>query len=101
MARADSADRPPVFLVGHVLHPLDMLASERFLHRDVNHAGIRACAVPVFLVRRNPDGIAGLDLADWAAFRLHAPDAGDDMQRLPARMRMPCGARAGLEAHAA
>src|SRR4051794_36414088 len=57
--------------------------------------------MPVFLIRRNPDGIASLDLADRPALRLHASDAGDDMQGLSKRMGVPRRARAGLEAHAA
>src|SRR3954468_1271840 len=96
-----SADWLPVFLVGHILHPLDMLAVERLLHRDVNHAGVGRSAMPVLLVRRNPHRVAGLDLADRPALRLHTTDAGDDMQGLSKRMRVPRGARARLEAHAA
>src|ERR1044072_4933615 len=62
-----------IFLVGDVFHPLDMLAVERLLHRDMHHAGVRAGAVPVFLARRDPHRGAGLDLADRSALRPHAP----------------------------
>src|SRR4051794_34452025 len=96
-----AAHRFRIFLVGHVFHPLDMRAIERFLHRDMDHAGVRPGAVPMLLVRRNPDCVAGLDLADRSAFRLHTTDTRYDVQRLPERMRMPRRARAGLEAYAA
>src|SRR5205823_1899446 len=76
-----TADGLSIFLVCHVLHPLDMLAVERLLHRDMHHAGIRTGAVPMFLARRNPHGVARLDLADRSALGLHASDARYYMQR--------------------
>src|SRR5215213_3286241 len=95
-----TTERSGIFLIGHIFHPLDMLAVERLLHRDVHHAGIRPGAVPVLLARRNPHGVARLDLANRTAFGLHAPNTGNDMQRLPQRMRVPRRARAGFETHA-
>src|ERR1051325_10225063 len=100
MVHSSSAERLRIILVGHLLHPLDMLAVERFLHRDVHHAGIGTGAMPVFLVRRDPYGVARLDLANRPALRLHATDAGDDVQGLPERMGVPRRARARLEAPA-
>src|SRR6186997_2032189 len=101
MRVSQSAERLRIFLVRHILHPGDMLSVQRFLHRDVHHAGVGSRAVPVLLVWRNPDCVTRLDLADRSAFRLYASDAGDDMQRLSEWMGVPCRTRAGLEAHAA
>src|SRR6516164_10896466 len=67
----------------------------------MDHARGRCGTVPVLLVRRNPDDVAGFDLAHFATPALHAPGAGDHEQRLAERMRMPGGARTGLEAHQA
>src|SRR3954468_3476221 len=54
----------------------------------------------MFFARRNPDRIAGADFPDRAAFGLHPSYSGNDKQRLSQRMRVPCRARAGLEADA-
>ena len=53
--------------------------------------------MPVFFARRNPDHVAGPDLADRSALGLHPADAGDHVQRLAERMGMPVGPRARLE----
>jgi hypothetical protein len=39
----------PVVRVADLLHPVDVLAVERFLHRDMRHCGRWRCAVPVLL----------------------------------------------------
>src|SRR5215213_819110 len=80
-----TADRLRIFLVGYILHPLDVLAIEGLLHGDVHHPGVRPRAMPVLLTGRNPHRIAGLDFADRPAFRLHAPHAGNHVQRLTKR----------------
>src|ERR1044071_3114631 len=98
---AMSADLRAVFRVGHQLHPGDVLAVERFLDGDVHHPDVRGCAVPVLLVRRDPHRIPGANLLYWPAFSLNPPEPRDDVQRLPERMGVPGGARAGLEADAA
>src|ERR1700760_3335731 len=64
------ADRRAIFLVGDVFQPDHVFTIERFMHRDVDHAGRGRGAVPMLLVRRNPDHVAGLDLTDPAALGL-------------------------------
>src|SRR4051812_7072063 len=54
----------------------------------------------MFLARREPDNITGGDLLDWAALALHEAKARGNDQRLPKRMRVPRGARTGLEGDA-
>src|SRR5262249_38611588 len=78
-----------------------MLAIERFLGGDMNHAGGRRSAVPMLFVRRDPHDVAGFDLAHFAAPALHPARSRNHEQRLSERMRMPGGAGAGLEAHQA
>ena len=60
----------------------------------------RRRAVPVLLAGREPDDVAGPDLLDRAALALRPAAAGGDDQRLAERMRVPGGARAGLEGDA-
>ena len=69
------------------------------LHGKVYHIGRGTTAMPVFFPRRDPHGIAGANLANGIAPKLDAPDAGDDVQRLTERMRVPGGARARLESY--
>jgi hypothetical protein len=63
----------------------------------VRHAGRRCCAMPVFLVWRKLDDIAGPDFFDWTAFALHATRTSRDNQRLSERMRVPHRARTRFE----
>src|SRR5437763_8973688 len=51
-----------IFVVGHVLHPRDRRAVERFLDGDVGHRGGVGRTVPVLVMRRAPDHVAGADL---------------------------------------
>ena len=96
-----SADLAVVFLVRDRLHPRDVIAVERFLHGNVGHGVRRRSAMPMLLAWRNPDHVTGLYLPYRTALGLKAADAGDDIQRLPERMRMPIGSRAWLEGHPA
>src|SRR5258706_7316540 len=91
--------RGEIVLVGHLLHPGDVLSIERFLNGDVGHGCRRGGAVPMPVVGRAPDDVARPDLDSFLAFAPGPADAGRDDQRLPERMAMPCGARAGLEGH--
>src|SRR5581483_11206905 len=86
-----------VLIVGHVFEPLDGLAIELLLHGDVGHRGGRRRAVPVLFTRREPDDVARPDVFDRAAPALRASRAGGHDQGLTERMRVPRGARAGLE----
>src|ERR1700682_92803 len=56
--------------------------------------------MPMFFARRNPDNIAGPDLAHLASRGLGPAYARDDIQRLAQRMRMPGRARPRLEGYA-
>src|SRR5271170_6239676 len=53
--------------------------------------------VPMLLCWREPDDVARPDLLDRAALVLDAAAAGHDDQSLAERVRVPGGARAGLE----
>src|SRR5690348_1078291 len=64
------------------------------------HCGGWRGAVPMLLVGREPDDIAWADFLDRAAFALDPAAAGGDDQGLAERMRVPRGARAGLEGDA-
>src|SRR5580704_4349695 len=90
-----------VLVVADILQPIDVLAVERFLHGDVNHDGCRAGAVPMLLVRRNPDHVAGANFPRLAAPHLHPADPGRDAQRLAEGMSVPMGPRPRLETHQA
>jgi hypothetical protein len=56
--------------------------------------------VPVLFTRRNPDDIAWPDLLYRSALGLKQADAGDDIQRLAERMRMPIGTCTRFEGNA-
>src|SRR3954469_18681064 len=88
-----------VLLVGYVFQPVDRLAIELLLHGDVRHRGGRRRAMPVLFTRRKPDDVTRSDLLDRSTPALGASGTGGDDQRLPERMRVPRGARAGLERH--
>jgi hypothetical protein len=83
-----------VLFFADVLHPIDDLAVQPLLNRDVRHGGCRCRAVPVFLSRREPDYIAGMNFLDGATISLHPSAACGDNQGLSKGMRMPRGARA-------
>ena len=51
----------------------------------------------MLFVRRKPDDIARPDFLDRPAFALRPTKAGGNNQRLTEWMRMPGGARTGLE----
>src|SRR5215469_13289379 len=89
-----------ILLIGYLLHPIHKLAVECLLDGDVSHACGGRCAVPVAMIRRTPDDIARADLRDRASFTLRPAAAGGDNERLAERVRMPGGARAGLECDA-
>src|SRR5947199_5782659 len=86
-----------VLFVADFFHPVDGFAIQRFVDGDVLHGCSRRRAVPVLFARLEPDDVAGPDLLDRPALTLHKAIAKGDDQRLPEWMRVPCGARAGLE----
>src|SRR5436190_1377870 len=89
-----------VLLLTHLLHPIDVLAIERFLDGDVRHRRRRRRAVPVLLVRWKPYDVSGPDLVDGATGALHPTEAGGDDQRLTQGMGMPRCSGTGLECDA-
>src|SRR6267154_1037369 len=91
---------PPVLFVADFFHPVDNLAVELFLNRDVRHGRGWGSSMPVLLAGREPDHITGPDILDGSAFALRPAAARSDDKRLPQRMRVPCRPRARLESHA-
>src|SRR5262249_348386 len=64
-----------ILLVRDVFHPLDHLAIEHFLNGDMRHRSCRRRAVPMLLVRREPDDIARPDFFDRSALALRPTKA--------------------------
>jgi hypothetical protein len=87
-----------VLLVSHVLHPGNMGSVQRFLHGEMNHAGVGRGPVPVFLAGRDPDSVSRADLSDGSAPGLDTADPGEDMQGLSQGVGVPSCASAWLEA---
>lgn len=79
------------------LGPEERRGRPRFLNSGMCHRAWRAGPMPMLLIRFEPDHIARPDFFNRAAPLLHSADAGRDDQRLPERMRMPGGSRAGLK----
>src|SRR5439155_7734526 len=67
--------------------------------RDVHHEAGRRRSMPVVLTGREVDAIAGADDLDRTAIALAETDAFGHEERLPERVRVPCGPRAGREVH--
>src|ERR1700719_1621494 len=53
-----------ILLIADVLHPVDDLVVQCFLNCNVRHRGCRRCSVPMLLVRREPNHIAGANFFD-------------------------------------
>src|SRR3954451_18272672 len=92
------ARRAEILFVADLLHPLDHLAVESLLERDVRHGRVGRGAVPVAAAGLAPDDVAGADLLAWLAVALVPAGAGGDDQGLAERMAVPRAARAGREA---
>src|SRR4051794_14600783 len=86
-----------VLFVADLFHPVDGLAIQRLVDGDVLHGRGRRRAVPVLSARLEPHDVPGPDLLERPALTLHEAVAKGDDQRLSEWMRVPCGARAGLE----
>src|ERR1700733_11287170 len=78
-----------VLFVAALLHPVHGLAVESLVNGHVRHRGRWCGTVPVFLSRREPDHVAGLDLFNRAAPALGSSAARRDDQRLPERVGVP------------
>ena len=88
-------------LVADLLHPLDDLAVQRFLNRDVSYRGRRRRAVPVLLARWKPDDIAGLYFLNRPALALRpaAARCHDQGLRAPgSNVTLAPATRAGSDA---
>jgi hypothetical protein len=83
--------------VADLFHPVNRLAVELFLNGDVRHGRGGRGTVPMFLARRKPDDVAGMDFLNRAALALRAPAARRHNQGLSQRMRVPRRPRAWLE----
>ncbi len=89
-----------VFLVRHLLQPIDVPAVERFLDRDVRHRRRGSRAMPVFVRRRAPDDITGADLNDRFPLALGPAAPGGHDEGLSKRMAMPGRTRPRFEGDA-
>src|ERR1044071_2290167 len=63
----------------------------------MSHSLGRGGAVPILFARGDPDDVAGPDFFFRTLLGLHPTVAGRDNERLAKWVRVPCGARAGLE----
>src|SRR5436190_2930248 len=88
-----------VLFVADLLHPVDRLAVELLLNRDVRHRRCRRRPMPVLFASREPDDVAGTNLLDGTAPSLRASTTRRHDERLTERMRVPGRSRAWLERH--
>src|SRR5207249_1181551 len=86
-----------VLFVADFFHPIDRLAVQRFLNGDMRHRGRRGRTVPMLLVRRKPDHIAGANFLDRFAPTLRPSKTRRDDQRLTEWMCMPRSTGTRLE----
>src|SRR4051794_21613718 len=70
-----------VLFVGDLLEPVDVLAVQRFLDRDVRHRGHGRRAMPVLLLGRDRDHVSGPDLLDGTFPALHQAEPRRNYQR--------------------
>jgi hypothetical protein len=89
-----------VLLVSNFLQPVDVLAIQRFLDRDVRHRRRRCRTMPMLVARGASDYIACADLDDRLAFALRPAAARGDDQSLSKWMGVPGRACTRLESHA-
>src|SRR5437016_1554469 len=86
-----------LFFIAYLFHPLHDLPIEIFLNGNVCHRCGWRSAVPMLFSRRKPYYVARTNFFNRAAFALSASIAGGNNQSLAERMRVPCGASAGLK----
>jgi hypothetical protein len=63
-------------------------------------AVVGTATMPVFLARREPDHIAGMDFLDRSHFALNPAAAGGDNESLAERVLVPCSPRTRFESYA-
>src|SRR6185295_17823139 len=101
---AGTGGRREVVGVVDLLAPLGLgPIGRRLVDREMSHESVRRGTVPVPLPGRRVDRVAGPDLDDVAAARLHPPEAFGHEKRLADRVdvpRVPCAWRELDEARA-
>src|SRR3954453_21933915 len=75
-----------------------LVARQGLEDREVAHEGVGGRAVPVLLVRRADDGVAGAEAQDAAVARADEPDTLADVKGLADGVPVPVAVRAGGEA---
>jgi hypothetical protein len=86
-----------IFLVGHMLHPINNFTVEFFLNGDVSHGRGRSGTMPVLFTGGEPDDITRMDVLDGVAFQLHPPRSRSHDQSLTKGMSVPRCACAWLK----
>src|SRR5437016_2398696 len=100
LSRRDSLVSLQVLFVTDLFHPIDDLAVELFLNRDMCHHRSRRRPMPVLLSGREPHHVTRPNLLNRSAFALGPAAARRYDERLTERVRMPGRARARLESYA-
>ena len=91
----------PVLVIADLFHPVDVLAVNRFLDRDVNDRRGWRRTVPMLEAGRKPHHVSGADLLNSSTFTLHPAETGGDDQGLSERVGVPRRPGTGLEGNAA
>src|SRR5918994_687884 len=91
----------PVLLVADWPEPIDVLAVQRFLDRDMRERRRGRRAVPMLQPGRKPDDIARAHVLDRPALTLNPAQPGRDDESLTKRMRVPVRTRARFKCHMA
>src|SRR3954454_17119717 len=89
-----------VLFIGHLFHPVDWLAIEMLLNRNVRHGRDGLRAVPMLFTGREPDYVTRTNVFDWPAPALRSDTAGRNDERLTQGVRVPGGACTGFEGNA-
>src|SRR5437867_13438578 len=82
-------DSLQVLFVSDLFRPIDKLAVELFLNRDVRHGCSRRSPMPVLLAGWDPHHVTGPNLLDRSAFTLDPATARRYDERLTERVRVP------------
>ncbi len=86
--------------VGFFFHPVNDLAIELLLDRDMSHSGCGSGSMPMLFTGRKPDYISRPNFLDGLAIALNPATPSRDNQSLVQWMRVPCSACAGFERNA-
>src|SRR5438067_2062730 len=86
-----------VLVIGDFFHPFNIFAVCRPGDSQMGHCGVGRGAMPMLDAWRAPHHVSKPDFLHRLAPFLSETHARDDHQALPRRMRVPGGARSGLE----